>query len=107
MKIIAKELIINEKRKKMECLTPEKDEMQIGTDAIFQTLEKLTAKCHSKVFQFNCAAICIQFLNFNIFQAPSIKDFAIIKPISRGAFGKVFLGYKVPDAKNLYAIKVH
>lgn len=41
-----------------------------------------------------------------IFQPPSIKDFAIIKPISRGAFGKVFLGYKIADAKNLFAIKV-
>uniref|UniRef100_A0A6P4F404 Serine/threonine-protein kinase greatwall n=1 Tax=Drosophila rhopaloa TaxID=1041015 RepID=A0A6P4F404_DRORH len=37
---------------------------------------------------------------------PTIKDFVIIKPISRGAFGKVFLGYKNNDAKRLFAIKV-
>lgn len=40
------------------------------------------------------------------FQPPSIQDFAIIKPISRGAFGKVFLGYKTSDPSKLYAIKV-
>ncbi|XP_028897024.2 serine/threonine-protein kinase greatwall isoform X2 [Zeugodacus cucurbitae] len=37
---------------------------------------------------------------------PTIKDFVIIKPISRGAFGKVFLGYKNNDPNRLYAIKV-
>ncbi|XP_017084954.2 serine/threonine-protein kinase greatwall isoform X4 [Drosophila eugracilis] len=37
---------------------------------------------------------------------PTIKDFVIIKPISRGAFGKVFLGYKNNDSKKLFAIKV-
>ncbi|XP_017847518.1 serine/threonine-protein kinase greatwall isoform X2 [Drosophila busckii] len=37
---------------------------------------------------------------------PTIKDFVIIKPISRGAFGKVFLGYKNNDSDKLYAIKV-
>ncbi|XP_016960633.1 serine/threonine-protein kinase greatwall isoform X2 [Drosophila biarmipes] len=37
---------------------------------------------------------------------PTIKDFVIIKPISRGAFGKVFLGYKNNDSKRLFAIKV-
>ncbi|KAK3599398.1 hypothetical protein CHS0354_036413 [Potamilus streckersoni] len=36
---------------------------------------------------------------------PSIEDFRIIKPISRGAFGKVFLGQKKSNDK-LYAIKV-
>lgn len=39
-------------------------------------------------------------------QLPTIKDFVIIKPISRGAFGKVFLGYKNNDSNKLYAIKV-
>lgn len=39
-------------------------------------------------------------------QAPEIKDFAIIKPISRGAFGKVFLGYKITDSNKLFAVKV-
>ncbi|XP_037952903.1 serine/threonine-protein kinase greatwall-like [Teleopsis dalmanni] len=37
---------------------------------------------------------------------PTIKDFVIIKPISRGAFGKVFLGYKNNDPNKLFAIKV-
>ncbi|CAD7084196.1 unnamed protein product [Hermetia illucens] len=37
---------------------------------------------------------------------PTIKDFAIVKPISRGAFGKVFLGYKNNDPNKFYAIKV-
>ncbi|XP_077978773.1 serine/threonine-protein kinase greatwall-like [Glandiceps talaboti] len=38
-------------------------------------------------------------------QGPSIQDFKIVKPISRGAFGKVFLGrHKTKD--KLYAIKV-
>lgn len=39
-------------------------------------------------------------------QLPTIKDFVIIKPISRGAFGKVFLGYKQNDSDKLFAIKV-
>ncbi|XP_053118442.1 serine/threonine-protein kinase greatwall isoform X2 [Hemicordylus capensis] len=34
---------------------------------------------------------------------PSIEDFTIVKPISRGAFGKVYLGRK---ARKLYAVKV-
>lgn len=37
---------------------------------------------------------------------PTIKDFVIIKPISRGAFGKVFLGYKHNNPNQFYAIKV-
>lgn len=34
---------------------------------------------------------------------PSIEDFTIVKPISRGAFGKVYLGRK---GGKLYAVKV-
>lgn len=37
---------------------------------------------------------------------PDIGDFCIIKPISRGAFGKVFLGRKKTNEDVLYAIKV-
>lgn len=37
---------------------------------------------------------------------PHINDFCIIKPISRGAFGKVFLGYKKSNSDVMYAIKV-
>ncbi|XP_039213639.1 serine/threonine-protein kinase greatwall isoform X2 [Crotalus tigris] len=36
-------------------------------------------------------------------QPPSIEDFTIVKPISRGAFGKVYLGRK---GGKLYAVKV-
>ena len=36
--------------------------------------------------------------------APTIEDFLILKPISRGAYGKVFLGRK-KESKNVYAIK--
>ncbi|XP_063401368.1 serine/threonine-protein kinase greatwall-like isoform X2 [Mytilus trossulus] len=35
-----------------------------------------------------------------------IEDFDFIKPISRGAFGKVFLGCKKIDRNKIYAIKV-
>ncbi|XP_064635832.1 serine/threonine-protein kinase greatwall-like [Lineus longissimus] len=37
---------------------------------------------------------------------PTIDDFSLDKPISRGAFGKVFLGHKKNDKSKLYAIKV-
>lgn len=37
---------------------------------------------------------------------PEIQDFKIVKPISRGAFGKVFLGYKKTNPEQVYAIKV-
>ncbi|XP_059082263.1 serine/threonine-protein kinase greatwall-like isoform X2 [Tigriopus californicus] len=38
--------------------------------------------------------------------APTMQDFHILKPISRGAFGKVFLGTKQGQSRPLYAIKV-
>jgi len=38
-------------------------------------------------------------------KAPSIEDFVLVKPISRGAFGKVYLARKTSNSK-LYAIKV-
>ena len=34
---------------------------------------------------------------------PSIEEFTIVKPISRGAYGKVYLGQK---GDRLYAVKV-
>lgn len=40
-------------------------------------------------------------------QAPTIQDFSIIKMISRGGFGKVYLGFKTSDPTKLYAIKVN
>lgn len=39
-------------------------------------------------------------------KVPEIQDFKIVKPISRGAFGKVFLGYKKSNSEKVYAIKV-
>ncbi|XP_072756061.1 serine/threonine-protein kinase greatwall [Anoplolepis gracilipes] len=39
-------------------------------------------------------------------KVPDIQDFKIVKPISRGAFGKVFLGYKKSNPEQVYAIKV-
>uniref|UniRef100_A0A0C9QTB2 Serine/threonine-protein kinase greatwall n=1 Tax=Fopius arisanus TaxID=64838 RepID=A0A0C9QTB2_9HYME len=39
-------------------------------------------------------------------KVPEIDDFKIVKPISRGAFGKVFLGYKKTNPEQIYAIKV-
>ncbi|XP_053610450.1 serine/threonine-protein kinase greatwall isoform X2 [Plodia interpunctella] len=39
-------------------------------------------------------------------KAPDIRDFTIIKPISRGAFGKVFLAHKNNNKEQMYAIKV-
>lgn len=37
---------------------------------------------------------------------PDINDFVVIKPISKGAFGKVFLGHKKSNNKIMYAIKM-
>ncbi|KAK4308070.1 hypothetical protein Pmani_020213 [Petrolisthes manimaculis] len=37
---------------------------------------------------------------------PNIEDFKFLKPISRGAFGKVFLGCKNDNPSQMYAIKV-
>jgi hypothetical protein len=38
-------------------------------------------------------------------KAPSIHDFQILKPISKGAYGRVFLAQKI-TTKDVYAIKV-
>ncbi|XP_058812547.1 serine/threonine-protein kinase greatwall [Topomyia yanbarensis] len=69
--------------------TTPKKKSSLENDAIFKTLEKLTAP-----------------VSTNSPKLPSIKDFCILKPISRGAFGKVFLGYKKNDEQKLFAIKV-
>ena len=41
----------------------------------------------------------------NVYQKPSIKDFEIVKPISKGAYGRVFLVRKIATG-DLYAMKV-
>ncbi|XP_031626005.1 serine/threonine-protein kinase greatwall [Contarinia nasturtii] len=63
-----------------------KSEISLDGDTIISKIEKLTTS-HSP-------------------RLPSIKDFSIIKIISRGAFGQVFLGYKNTDESKLFAIKV-
>ncbi|XP_065202255.1 serine/threonine-protein kinase greatwall [Planococcus citri] len=40
------------------------------------------------------------------FKAPNIEDFEVLKPISRGAFGEVYLGRKTSHTDVIYAIKV-
>lgn len=42
----------------------------------------------------------------HVTKPPDIHDFCIIKPVSRGAFGKVFLGCKKSNVDVMYAIKV-
>lgn len=42
---------------------------------------------------------------FTVPQPPSIEDFTIVKPISRGAFGKVYLARRKNNSK-LFAVKV-
>ena len=44
-------------------------------------------------------------LSTDIFHKPSIKDFDIVKPISKGAYGRVFLVRKITTG-DLYAMKV-
>lgn len=62
---------------------------------------------YSQKQQHHCNNSCDWFRSFFSFQkVPSIKDFSIIKIISRGAFGQVFLGYKNTDESKLFAIKV-
>ena len=38
--------------------------------------------------------------------APTIEDFEILKPISRGAFGKVFLCHRKNNPEKKLAVKV-
>ncbi|XP_059611803.1 serine/threonine-protein kinase greatwall [Phlebotomus argentipes] len=70
----------------MDHCTPKKDVFQ-DSDTVFRSISKFTTRPESP-------------------KAPTIKDFCIIKPISRGAFGKVFLGYKKDNKERLYAVKV-
>lgn len=68
--------------------TPKRSEA-IANESIFRTIDKFAAK------QEECGP-----------KPPTIKDFTIVKPISRGAFGKVFLGYKNTHPDQVYAVKV-
>lgn len=69
--------------------TPKKKSSGLENDSIFGTIKKFTAPAGNSP------------------KLPTIKDFCILKPISRGAFGKVFLGYKKNnDHDKLFAIKV-
>lgn len=48
---------------------------------------------------------CTNEKTVEVHKPPSIDDFVVLKPISRGAFGKVYLARKKCNAR-LYAIKV-
>nr|CAD7578715.1 unnamed protein product [Timema californicum] len=48
---------------------------------------------------------CAKVLDYEL-RLPEVDDFDIIKPISRGAFGKVFLGRKKTLPDQVYAVKV-
>ncbi|XP_062335262.1 serine/threonine-protein kinase greatwall [Osmerus eperlanus] len=50
-------------------------------------------------------ASCTDGTSFEVPKPPSIEDFVVLKPISRGAFGKVYLARKKCNPR-LYAIKV-
>ncbi|XP_017140450.1 serine/threonine-protein kinase greatwall isoform X2 [Drosophila miranda] len=71
--------------------TPKKTNSLIDSEQLLDKINILTTKPEN---------------HSNNAKLPTIKDFVIIKPISRGAFGKVFLGYKNKDSNKLYAIKV-
>ncbi|KAH8359323.1 hypothetical protein KR093_005819 [Drosophila rubida] len=71
--------------------TPKKTSSLIESEALLEKINILTTKPENHSHNA---------------KLPTIKDFAIIKPISRGAFGKVFLGYKHNDPNKLFAIKV-
>ncbi|XP_033233196.1 serine/threonine-protein kinase greatwall isoform X4 [Drosophila pseudoobscura] len=71
--------------------TPKKTNSLIDSEQLLDKINILTTKPEN---------------HSNNAKLPTIKDFVIIKPISRGAFGKVFLGYKNNDSNKLYAIKV-
>lgn len=51
-------------------------------------------------------ASCTDGTLFEVPKPPSIEDFVVLKPISRGAFGKVYLARKKCNPR-LYAIKVN
>ncbi|XP_057333999.1 serine/threonine-protein kinase greatwall [Microplitis mediator] len=65
--------------------TPVQNGSRNGNNSIFNTISKIVNRS-TKV--------------------PEIHDFKIVKPISRGAFGKVFLGFKKTNPDQVYAIKV-
>ncbi|XP_034112378.1 serine/threonine-protein kinase greatwall isoform X2 [Drosophila albomicans] len=72
--------------------TPKKTNSLLDSEALLEKINILTTKPENQ--------------SHNAQKLPTINDFAIIKPISRGAFGKVFLGYKHNDPNKLFAIKV-
>ncbi|KAH8311652.1 hypothetical protein KR044_007363 [Drosophila immigrans] len=71
--------------------TPKKTSSMLESEALLEKINILTTKPENHSHNA---------------KLPTIKDFDIIKPISRGAFGKVFLGYKHNDPSKLFAIKV-
>lgn len=66
----------------------------VGSDQYFGKAEGMEAQ-----------AVTLSECSNSAVKAPSIEDFVLVKPISRGAFGKVYLARKKCNSK-LYAIKV-
>lgn len=97
----------------MDHYTPKRDELS-ESDSILRTIHKFTTRKGTNPSNNNNTTLASSngkdegaTALANVSQRmPAIEDFSIIKPISRGAFGKVFLGYKNNDTEKLYAIKV-
>ncbi|KAL5282789.1 MASTL family protein [Megaselia abdita] len=75
----------------MEPKTPKRSIQMEGERCLLDKINILTTKRYNKESPT---------------KLPTIRDFVIIKPISRGAYGKVFLGYKQNDSDKLFAVKV-
>lgn len=79
-----------------------------GTCRETPTMDHFTPKrdCSMETTSYDILRTINKFHNNSKSRVPTIDDFSIIKPISRGAFGKVFLGYKNNDTEKLFAVKV-
>ncbi|TDG45099.1 hypothetical protein AWZ03_008524 [Drosophila navojoa] len=85
------DLVISQNDLHIDYKTPKKTSLLIENEELLEKINILTTKPENHSYNA---------------KLPTIKDFVIIKPISRGAFGKVFLGYKHNDPNKLFAIKV-
>lgn len=74
---------------------------------IFEKInEDVVTKVVEKTLYIYTACTIVLLYFVRCLQLPDINDFAIVKPISRGAFGKVFLAHKKINKDQVYAIKV-
>ncbi|KAL0127869.1 hypothetical protein PUN28_003248 [Cardiocondyla obscurior] len=103
----------------MEETVPDSPTLQLGENNHVNEQHFIDTTCSDDVERHGeCtpqqSEICINNSIFNTIskivnpatKVPDIQDFKIVKPISRGAFGKVFLGYKKTNSEQVYAIKV-